>query len=316
MNRFIGRRLLASIPQLFAASLVVFLVLRLLPGDVVLSMLADTPHTLEMREALRDELGLNDPLPVQYLRWIWETVSGFRGISRSTGEPIRSLLATQLPVTLLLSFYSLAIALVVSMPLGVVAAGGRRSLDLFVDGMALLGIAVPGLWLALLLLLMLLSVFSWSPPIIYFGPLEAPGEHLALMIWPTLLLAWEHIAHLVPVVRAETRDAASEPFFRASLARGLSRRRALWRHAGKHAVRPLVLNAAIQFGTALGSTLVLETIFGIPGIGRGLVAAAVARDLPTVQTMVLVLIALFLLAALVADVAVTVLDPRVRRGMP
>jgi peptide/nickel transport system permease protein len=315
VKRFVARRLAALVPQLLAASLLIFLLLRLLPGDLALTMLADTPHTLEMREALREELGLNDPLPVQYARWLWETTTGLRGVARSTGEPLRELVVRQLPVTLLLSLYSIVLGTLVSVPLGILAAGARRSVDRAIDGLAVLGLAVPSLWLALLVLLALLNWFRWSPPIIYFGPLEVPGEHFALMIWPALLLAWEHVAHILPVVRAETRSALHEPFVHAARARGLSIQETLWRHAGRHAIRPAVTAVSIQFGASLGGALVLETIFGIPGIGRGLVGAAVARDFPAVQTIVFVLVALFLVVMLVADVVAVLVEPRLREAL-
>lgn len=311
--RFVGRRIAALVPQLLFASLLLFFVLRLLPGDLALSMLADTPHTLEMREALREELGLTEPLPVQYLRWLWDLVSGIQGTARSTGEPLREMVASRLPVTLLLTLYSVIISLLVAIPAGVVAGGSKNRLaDGALRFFALCGLALPSVWVALLLILLLLRAFSWSPPIIYFGLLEFPGEHLLLLIWPALLLAWEHAAHLVPVVRAGVRDALAQPFTLAARARGLSRRQVVWRHAARSAVRPAVTAAALQIGSVLGGSLVLETVFGIPGMGRAIVDAALARDFPAVQTLVMVLSSIFLLILLVVDVLLPLLDPRMR----
>ena len=313
MGRAIVHRLGAAAVQLLLVSLLVFAVIRILPGDLALSILADTPHTIETREALREELGLNDPLVTQYARWLWQTLAGLQGVARSTGEPIRSIVSRQLGVTMLLALYSVALSLLVSLPLGVLAARPQRPLfAATVEGAATLGLAVPGLWLALLLILGLLRLFSWSPPVIYFGPFEFIQDHFALMIWPALLLAWEHSSHVLPVVRAETRRALGNPFVVAARARGLSERKVLVRHAGRLALWPAVSVAAVQFGATLAGSLVLETIFGVPGIGRGLVGAALARDLPLVQTLVFVLVAVYLGVVLLADIVGMALDPRLR----
>ncbi len=313
MGRAFGHRLGAAAIQLFFASLLVFALIRVLPGDLALSILADTPHTIETREALREELGLNDPQVVQYARWLWETLTGLRGVARSTGEPIRALVARQLGVTLLLALYAVTISLAFAIPLGIAAAHPkRRVLGAAVEGVTALGLAVPGFWVALLLILGLLRLFAWSPPIIYFGPLEFFSDHFALMIWPAILLAWQHAAHLLPVVRAETSRALANPFTVAARARGLSERRVLYRHAGRLALWPAISVSGVQFGGAIAGSLVLETIFGIPGIGRGLVNAALARDLPLVQTLVFVIVAIVLGVMLAADLLGLMLDPRTR----
>lgn len=316
MRGYLARRAILIIPIALLASVVIFLVMRVLPGDVALAILTDTPHTVEMREALREELGLNDPLTLQYLRWLTSMVTGgLGGKSLETGESIGALVATQMPVTLLLAAYAFFLSTLFSIPAGIAAASRRgRPTDYAIRIASAGGLAIPAVWLALVVLVALLRLARWSPPIIYYGPLESARDHAGIMVVPAALLAFEHAAHVTRAVRAATLDALRQRFATGARARGLSARVVAWRHAGRHAIVPGLTVAATELGSLLGATLVVEIIFGLPGIGRGLVHAALARDFPYLQSVAFLLVAIYLVLALAVDALAARVDPRVRLG--
>lgn len=313
MTRYILRRIALIVPTAVAASLVVFFVMRALPGDVALAILADTPHTVEIREALREELGLNDPLLTQYLRWIASMVTGqLGGASLETGEPVGAIVGGQLSVTALLAVYTVAVSLLVAVPLGIAAAMHRGApLDQAVQGFAGASLAVPTVFASLLLVWVLLRLFRWSPPIIYSSPGEDLLEHVEIMIWPALLLAAAYLPHLLRVTRARLIDVLESDFAEAARARGLSELGVVLRHALPNATVALITVAGLQFGGLVSGALVVETVFGLPGLGRGIVHAALARDYPVVQSAAVVLVVLVLFANLFVDLAYAAVDPRV-----
>ena len=314
---YIAWRLALIVPTILAASIVVFLIMRVLPGDVSLTILSGSPHTPEVREALREELGLNEPFPVQYGRWLWSMVNGeFGGRSLESKESIRSVIARRLPVTLLLAAYAVLLSVLISLPLGILAAVKRdRWPDRVIRVFTLSGLALPNIWIALLILLGLLMLFRWSPPIIYSGLMADPWNHIQMMLWPALILAWEFSSHLVRITRASLLDVLDREFITALRSKGVPERTILLKYALRHALIPVVTMLGLQFGTLLGGTLVLETIFGLPGLGRGLVQAALARDYPVVQSVATLLVLVYLAVNLIVDIAYTAVDPRVSYSM-
>jgi peptide/nickel transport system permease protein len=313
MGRYLARRLTLIAPTVLAASVVVFLVLRVLPGDVALVILSGSPHTIEVREALREELGLNDPLPVQYGRWLWSMLNGeFGGRSLESRESVRSILARQLPVTLLLAGYAVLLTALLSVPLGVLAAvHANRWPDRVIRVATLGGLALPHVWVALLIILGLLLLFRWSPPIIYTSPRADLWNHLQIMIWPALLLSWEYGSHIVRVLRASLLEVLNRDYITVARSKGLRERTVIMKYALRNAVIPTVTMIGLQFGTLLSGALVLETIFGLPGMGRGLIQAALARDYPVVQSIATLLVLFYLVVNLLVDVLNTVIDPRI-----
>lgn len=313
---YLARRLALIVPTALLASLIVFAVMRLLPGDVAATILSgggETTHTPEVREALRTELGLDEPLPVQYGHWLWAMLNGsFGGDALIDGQPIRGQLARQAPVTALLTLYALALTLLVWLPLGVVAGWQRGRWPDHLARLAVLpGIAAPSFLLALLALLSLLLLLGWSPPIVYAGPLEDPWRHTLMVVIPAALLSWEYGAHVLRVARAAVAEALAQPYVLTAVAKGLPERRVVLGHAFRNALLPVLTTLGVQFGALLGGALILESIFGLPGLGRGLVEAALVRDYPVVQSLVTLLVAAVLLVNLALDVAYARLDPRV-----
>jgi peptide/nickel transport system permease protein len=316
MRRYLVYRIGMMIPTVLIASIILFGIMRVLPGDVatvILSGSGTSPHSVEAREALRDELGLNDPIPVQYGRWLWSMVNGdFGGRSLATGEKVRTLVGRQFSVTLLLTAYAITLSVLISIPAGVLAAVTRnRWPDYFVRVITAVGQAMPSFWVALLLMLGLLVFLRWSPPIIYVQPWQDPMDHLQMMMIPTLLLAWEYSAHVTRVTRASMIQVLSRDYVRTARGKGLSERIVVWRHAMRNALIPSTTVLGLQLGTLLGGTLILEMIFGLPGLGRGVVQAAVERDYPVVLSVSVLLVLIMLVANLFLDLLNMWLDPRV-----
>lgn len=312
---YIAKRLILFVPTLFIASLVVFVVMRALPGDVVAAILGGEGEALDpaIASALRKELGLDDPLHVQYARWAWSMVSGeLGGRSLATGEPLAALVARQLPVTLQLTLYTLTIAALIALPLGAAAAARHnRWPDTAVRALSVLGSAVPGFWLALLALLALVYGFRWYPPLVYVRFLENPAEHLQLMAVPALVLGWGYGAHLARITRARTIEALGQDYVRTARAKGVSGAGVLVRHALRSALIPIVTAAGLNIGGLLSGAAVLENLFGIPGMGRGIVQAVIARDYPVVQSLAVISVFVVLALNLAIDVICAYLDPRV-----
>ena len=313
MHRYIAWRLALIGPTVLAASVLVFVVMRVLPGDVVGVIIGDIPISAEARETLQEELGLNDPLPVQYGQWLRSMAQGeFGGHSLESGEPIRSIISRQLPVTLLLAGYTILLSIFVSVPLGVLAAvWSNRWPDRIIRLATLGGLALPNLWAALLVLLGLLLLFGWSPPIIYATPWADPWGHIQMLAWPTLILAWEYSSHLVRVTRSSMLEALGQGYITTARGKGLPEHAVVLRHALRNALIPTVTMLGLHSATLLSGALILETIFGLPGIGRGLVHAALARDYPVIQSLASLLVFLSLAVNLVVDMVYTRIDPRI-----
>lgn len=313
MQRYIVWRLALIAPTLLFACTLVFLVMRILPGDITFVIFGDVAVNPEVRESLRDELGLNDPLYVQYGGWLWRMFNGeFGGHSLESDEQIASIIGRQLPVTLLLTVYTIFFSMLISIPFGIISAVSEgRWPDRFIRAITLGGLALPHLWVSLLLLLGLLLFFEWSPPIIYYSPWVNPWSHIQLMIWPTLILTWECSSHLVRVIRSSMIDVLRQPYLVTAQSKGLPVYRVILWHALPNVMIPSLTMVALQVGTLIGGALVLETIFGLPGLGRGLVQAAISRDYPVVQSLAVFLIFLSLILNLFIDVVYRFIDPRI-----
>ena len=316
LSSYLLRRVAILLFTMFLASIVVFGIMQLLPGDIaalILSGGGEVAYSVEAWEALREELGLNDPLMLQYGRWLWSMVSGdFGGQSLFYGQPIQDLVARQLPVTLFLTLYTVALSLIVSVPLGVLAAlKWNRWQDYLVRFVVFPGQALPNFWIALLLLLGLMFIFRWSPPIVYTHLWENPWNHFQMLVLPVLLLAWGYSSHIVRVTRASILDTMQEDYIRTARAKGLPESQITIKHALRTALAPIVTVLGLQFGVLLGGTLILEYIFGLPGLGRGLIQAALARDYIVVQSFVTLLVFAILSVNLIVDLIYRVVDPRI-----
>ncbi|MBI2525229.1 MAG: ABC transporter permease [Candidatus Rokubacteria bacterium] len=313
MIEFLARRVLVLIPVLFLMSVIVFGVLRLIPGDPVDVMMGSDQVDAEARQALRHELGLDLSLPHQYLRWVGRVGRGDLGRSVRNRESVLALIADKLPKTLLLATASALVALAVALPLGIVAAVRRNTAaDYAAMVIALLGVSVPNFWLGILLVLGFALGLGWLPSQGYASLITHPGEALQYLVLPALTLGLAMAGVVTRMVRSSVLEAIGQDYVRTARAKGLSERGVVWKHALKNALIPTVTVVGLQFGTLLGGAVVVEQVFSWPGIGWLVVHSIFARDYPVVQGVTLVVGVLFVVINTAVDVLYSALDPRVR----
>ena len=308
---FLAKRLAVLLATLLLASLVVFVALRVLPGDPAAVMLGTgaRPDTLA---ALRHQLGLDRPLAWQYLRWLGQLARGDLGESVTYHVPVARLIAQRLPVSLPLAAAAIALSTAAGLPLGVWAAARRGgAADAAAMAVAQLGVAVPNFWLGLLLILLFAVRLAWLPASGFPGWGDAVAAARALLL-PTLALALPQAAVLARVARGAVLETLGEDFVRTARARGLSRRAALWRHAVPNALVPVVTIIGLQFSFLLAGAVIVESVFTLPGLGRLLFQAIAQRDLVVVQDLVLLLVASVVVVNFVVDLLCAAIDPRLR----
>ena len=316
MQKYLLVRLMLFLPTLLIASVIIFFIMRILPGDVVQVVLGGTGQSTydsEQLEALREELGLKEPYVIQYSNWIWQMVNGsFGGRSLEDKEEIRDLLARQLPVTLLLTTYALLFSFLVSIPMGVLAASWHnRWPDYVIRFITISGQAIPSLCAALLVILILLVVFDWSPPIEYTNPWTNPWNHFQIMIWPSVVLGWGYSSHLTRVARSSMLDVLTQDYIRTAKGKGLGSNSIIIRHSLRNALIPVFSVAGLQIGAIISGTVILESIFLLPGIGRGIVHAVTVRDYSVIQSLAFVSVFLILSVNLLIDLGYSILNPQI-----
>ena len=313
MIEFLVRRVLVLVPVLFVMSIIVFGLLRLIPGDPVDVMMGSDQVDAETRQALRHELGLDLSLPHQYLRWLGRVGRGDLGRSVRNRESVVALIADKLPKTLLLATASALVALMVALPLGILAAVRRNSAaDYAAMVFALLGVSVPNFWLGILFVLAFAVGLGWLPSQGYASLIVHPGQALQYLVLPALTLGLAMAGVVTRMVRSSVLEAIGQDYVRTARAKGLSERGVVWKHALKNALIPTVTVVGLQFGTLLGGAVVVEQVFSWPGIGWLVVHSIFARDYPVVQGVTLVVGVLFVVINTTVDVLYSVLDPRVR----
>ena len=314
MAKFVGRRLLYLLPVLLAVTLLTFLIASLLPGDLASTILGDQA-TPEKVEALRRQMGLDLPLWQRYLHWLWGVLHGDLGRSFRTGETVLAAVADRLPVSLELMVMAEVMGLVIAIPLAILCAvknGG--SLDRFLTGLAFGKLSLPPFLVAILLIylfaveLKLLPATGWVP----FA--EDPLANLRSFVLPALTLAFAEWPVLMRVLRSDMIATLQEDYIAMAKAKGLKPSRILLVHALKPSSLTLVTVTGINIGRLIGGTLIIETIFALPGIGRLLVGAIYARDFIILQGVVLFVAVGFVVVNFVVDMLYAVLDPRIRHG--
>jgi peptide/nickel transport system permease protein len=316
VTRYLLQRLLLVVPMFLGSTLLIFLLMRLLPGDVV-DQLMGLEGTLsgEARVSLRRLLGLDDPLPVQYLRWLGDLARLDLGVSLRSSVPVREMLLQRLPVTLELAVLSVLLSLVIAVPLGILSALFRnRGVDFAARLFGLFGLSMPVFWLATLLILGGASLLGWLPGVIYVPFSQSPLQNLAQMALPTLALALSLVAVIMRMTRSSMLEVLEQDFIQTARAKGAGEWAVVLRHALANALIPVVTVVGVQFGYLLGGSVVVEQIFGLPGLGFMLLNAIYQRDYPVVQGTVVFVALFFILVNLVVDLVYGVLDPRVRYG--
>jgi peptide/nickel transport system permease protein len=314
MAAYVARRLVGMVPVLFLVSLVIFMLIHLTPGDPVLVMLGEEASP-EARDRLRSELGLDQPLPVQYAIWAGRVARGDLGRSIRTHQPVSEAILQRLPVTIELALAAMLIALVIAVPAGIISALRRNSAaDMTSSIVALLGVSVPNFFLAVLLIWTFALNLRWLPPIGFVPLIQDVGANLKGLIMPALTLGTAVAAVITRQMRGSLLEVLGNDYIRTAWSKGLSEGMVIQRHALKNALIPVVTVAGLRMGNLLGSAIITETIFALPGVGRMVVDSIFQRDFPMVQGITLYLAVLFLFINLLVDLTYAYLDPRIRYG--
>jgi len=314
MAWFLVRRLIGLLLTMLAASVLVFMVLEVLPGDPALLVLGVNarPDTLA---ALRESMGLTDPAPWRYLAWVGGLLQGEMADSLTYGVPVHTLLGPRIAVSLPLALMALALAVALALPLGVVAAARRgRAADTMIMGASQIGVAVPNFWLGILLVLLFAVGLRWLPAGGFPGWQAGPGPALAALLLPAVALALPQAAILARVTRGAVLDVMGEDYIRTARAKGLGPGAALWRHGLRNALIPVVTIMGLQFSFLLAGTIIIENVFNLPGIGRLIFQSVAQRDLVVVRDVVVLLAATVSVVNFLVDLSYAVLDPRLRHG--
>jgi peptide/nickel transport system permease protein len=310
------RRILMLIPTLIGMSLLIFLMLRLLPGDVVDIMVgADSQAGSAARDRLREAMGLTDPIPVQYVRWLGGLLQGDPGTSLRSGQSVADLLLASLPVTVELAILATLIATLVAIPLGVISAVKRDTgLDFGARVGGLIGLSLPSFWIATLALLFTSKVFGWVPKTRYISPFDDPLGNLQQFLLPALALAIQLMAIEMRMTRTTMLEVLGQDYVQTARAKGLRQKTVVFRHALRNALIPVITVIGFQLGALMGASAIIEVIFGLNGIGFTLLQAIFNRDYPLVQAATLYLATAFVLINLVVDILYAYLDPRIKQG--
>jgi peptide/nickel transport system permease protein len=295
-------------------SLLVFSMVRIIPGDIVDIMIGPELYVgAEYRAELRAKFGLDKPIYVQYLAWIGQILQGNFGSSLRNNEPVLGTIMRRLPLTAELALLSVALSAIVAIPLGVISAMRRNSpLDFLVRLLAMVGLSVPNFWLAAMLLLLMGVVFRWQPSLRLVSFFEDPITNLQQLAMPTVALSLASMAVVMRMTRSSMLEVLRQEYIQTARAKGLLPRVIMVRHALKNALIPVVTVMGVQLGGLLGGTVVIEVIFGLPGLGRLLLDAISARDYPMLQGTVLFIALMFVMVNLVVDLTYALLDPRIR----
>ena len=314
MLYLIARRLVATIPVLFLVTLGVFLLIHLTPGDPVETMMGESQDAAT-KAALRHELGLDQPLYVQYVSWVGRLVQGDLGRSVRTHQPVVEDVGRRIRPSLELAALAMVISILVALPVGIVSATHRNSLvDRMGTTFALFGICMPNFLIALLLIFVFGVVLHWLPISSFVDPFEEPLAGLRSLTLPAVTLGLALAAVLTRTLRSSLLETLSEDYVRTARAKGLVDGAVIRGHALKNALIPVVTVLGIQFGTLIGGAVITEYVFALPGVGRLVVDAVFARDYPLVQGVVLLIAIGFIVSNLTVDIMYGWLDPRIRYG--
>jgi peptide/nickel transport system permease protein len=317
MLRYAARRIALMVPTLLGVALLTFFMLRVVPGDIVeVKLRSDGAQvTQEMIDSERARLGLDRPLVVQFGDWMRGLVTLDLGTSMWTGRPVAQEIGIRLGLTMQVAFMAAVIAVLIAVPLGTISALWRDTwLDYAVRIFTMAGLAVPSFWLGMLVILGLLSLFQWSPPVTYTPFWRSPLDNIAQLIWPALAVGYRYAAVVARMVRSSVIEVMREDYIRTARAKGVFERLVVARHAMRNALLPAITVVGLEFAFLIGGLVVTEQVFNLNGIGRLFVEAVSRSDFVLVQALVMLLAVVFVTMNLVIDMLYGVLDPRVRHG--
>jgi peptide/nickel transport system permease protein len=314
MHKYVIRRLLLAIPVLVLSSLIVFSLMRVMPGDALIALMGESGNVGEKElQKLRKDLGLDRPYHEQYLIWVWRMVSLNPGDSIFTNEPIPVALKKSIPVTLELATLALILGLLIAIPVGVLSATRQdKPADYVGRVVAVSGLSLPDFWLGTLVITFAAIWFRWMPPIGYVSIWDDPWRNLQQFLLPAAVLGYRLSAATMRMTRSTVLEVLREDYVRTAWAKGLAGRMVVYKHALKNALIPVVTIVGGQLGTLLAGTVVVETIFALPGMGRLTVEAILFRDYPVVQTNIMLVAGVLVTLNLLVDLTYAWLDPRIR----
>jgi peptide/nickel transport system permease protein len=316
VQKYLLRRALFALGTLIGVSLIIFVVLRILPGDPLVAILGVEGHAKMApadRVVLMRDLGLSDSLPVQYVRWMRDIATGELGKSFFRGDTVRDLILHRGPLSAEIAVLALIISWLVGLPVGILSAIRPNGwADALVRTLSVLFIAVPGFWLGLLIVLALLFWFGYKAPIIIVQIWENPWQNFQLIIGPAMVLGLAQGAYIARMSRSCLLEVIREDYVRTARAKGTLERSVVMRHALPNALLPVITISGVLLGFVLGGSVAVEQAFGVPGLGRALVVAIVERDIIVVQNLVLLYAGIFVLVNVLVDMSYAWLDPRIR----
>ena len=312
MRNYVLRRLLIAVPSLLIASVIVFTLPRLIPGDVVQLMLEEKAYGKDLDE-LRAKLGLNRPIPVQYVAWLGAIGRGNLGESLWTRQPVLAELSRRLPVTLTLGTMAIAVAMLIGIPIGVVSAARPDGvLDFFARSGAILGLSVPAFVQAIVIILLPAIWWGWTPMIRFVEFSKDPMTHLLQFVLPALILGIASAAAIMRLTRGMLLEVLRQDYVRTAWAKGVGERVIILKHALKNAIIPVITVLGLQVAQIAGGAVIIETIFSLPGMGQLLVESIIQRDYPVIQGINLLVVSIIVATNLAVDLLYAVMDPRIR----
>ena len=316
MQKYLARRAFYAAITLLGVSISIFVILRVLPGDPLVAILGVEGHarmTPADRVRIMADLGLSDPLPVQYARWLGDIATGRLGKSFFRGDTVAEQILHRGPISAEIAVLSLIVSWLVGLPVGILSAFKPNSLpDGVARAMSVLFIAVPGFWLGMLIVLAMLFWFGYKAPILIVHLWQNPWENLQIVIGPGIVLGLAQGAYIARMSRSCLLEVISEDFVRTARAKGLKEGLVVMRHALPNALLPVITISGVLLGFVLGGSVAVEQAFGVPGLGRSLVTALIERDIIVVQNLVLLYAVIFIMVNFLVDLSYALLDPRIR----
>ncbi|MBI4629623.1 MAG: ABC transporter permease [Candidatus Rokubacteria bacterium] len=316
MKTYVAQRLAIALLTLLGMSVVIFVLLRLAPGDIVDILFSSAGYVNESeKQAIMTELGIDRPYAVQYLEWLRQIVTGDLGKSYRYDLPAWQVIRPLLPVTIERAALAICFSVLFGVPTGVISAVRQdTALDYVLRVISLAGLSMPAFWLGMVIILGLVTWLGWIPPLTYVTPMEDFGLHAVQFLLPALAVGYRSSALIMRITRSALLEVLREDYIRTAWAKGQNGRVVIWRHALKNAMLPVITVIGIEFAFLIGGLVVTETVFNLPGVARFLVQAILWRDYPIVQNLVMFIAIVVILSNLLVDMLYGVLDPRVRYG--
>lgn len=312
MRQYVIKRLLLVLPTLFFITLIVFILTRIIPGDVVVMMFQEQGYAEDL-VAMRALLGLDRPLHVQYLRWLGKALRGDLGTSLWTKNPVLEEILYRFPVTLELGLLAMVFALSMAIPIGVLSAVRQDTLqDYVARSLAIGGLSIPNFWLATIAIVLPAYYFGWTPPIQFITFATDPWGHVLQFLLPAFILGLASGASVMRLTRAMMLEVLRQDYVRTAWSKGLRQGVVVLKHALRNAIIPVITILGIQLAQVAGGTVIMESIFGLPGMGKFLFDALLQRDYPVVQGVNLLLASIIVMMNLVTDLTYALIDPRIR----